>query len=513
MLIINELKCAIDSDEKAIKQKLCQKLKIKADELLSFEITKRSIDARKNLVYVYQIIFTAKNEKYLLNKPGIQRYQKPDISVTKVKSDKRPIIIGYGPSGIFAAYRLKQAGLNPIVFEKGGRIPQRVADVENFFKTGKLNPDSNIQFGEGGAGTFSDAKLTTRIKNPFIDYILDVFVQNGAKASIKIDAHPHIGTDEIRKVIKAITDYLIAEGVEFHFNEAVKEILIKDGQVQGVKTSKQTYLSPIVVLATGHSAYDIAKNLKQNNVAMTSKDLAIGFRVEHPQSLIDEHQYHNADYVEVLGHAEYFLRHQSKRGVYSFCMCPGGIVVPACSEENTIVTNGMSYANRGSGIANSAILAQVSKDEFGDDVLGGFDFLKTLEKQAYRITNSYKAPAMNIKDYLNDKLNPLIFKSSYPLATHLYNLNHFFSKEYNDAFKVALMAFDQKIPGFIDQGIMVAPETRSSSPIRVLRKEDGQSENTNGLYPCGEGSGYGGGIMSCAIDGIRIADKILKKLS
>lgn len=516
MLVINELKCPIDFDHNQIQKMLAHKYHFNLQELKSFEIIRRSIDARKDLKYVYQVLVELKNEDRLLKYPNVKKYQKLNLDPKHINNPKTVIIVGYGPSGIFAAHRLTKAGLRPIVFEKGKRIEQRVMDVDNFINHGIFNHDSNIQFGEGGAGTFSDAKLTTRIKNPMIDYILDTFIKHGASFDIKLDAHPHIGTDVIRKVITSITDELISENAIFHFEEAVVDFIIEDNQVKGVKTSQGEYYSDYVILAAGHSAYDIAKVLKSHDVKIFAKDLAIGFRVEHPQTLIDDNQYHDLKKADFLGHAEYFLRHTSKhgRGVYSFCMCPGGIVMPSNSDLKTIVTNGMSYSKRDSGIANSAILAQVSVEDFPyDDCLAGFDFLHHYEKKAYEISNSYKALAMNIKDYINGEINPLIFKSSYPLSTHLYDFNDFFDQKFNEAFKEALLVFDHQIKGFIDKGIMVGPETRSSSPIRILRDQDCMSVSHENLYPCGEGSGYGGGIISCALDGIRVADKILDKLS
>lgn len=514
MLLINEIKCPLEYSDDIIISKLSHKLKTGKSEIRSFKIIKRSIDARKEIMYVLQMIVDVKQENKYLKIPGVTRYIKEDLSTPKISKTIRPIIVGYGPSGIFASYRLVEAGLKPIIFEKGSRIAKRVKDVETFFEKGILNPNSNVQFGEGGAGTFSDAKLTTRIKNPFIDYILDIFVKNGADKTIKIDAHPHIGTDKIRNIITNITDEMIKKGAEFHFDEELKDLIIENDKVKGILTDKNTYYGDTVILATGHSAFETIKMLKNHQVAIKNKDFAIGFRVEHPQSIIDINQYGNINKVEILSHAEYFLRYQGNRGVYSFCMCPGGIVVPASSEEKTIVTNGMSYVKRDSGIANSAILVQVNSDDYdSEDVLSGFNLLHKYEEKAYQISGSYKALSMNIKDYMNNELNPLIFNSTYPLGTYLYNLNNFFNPKFNIDFKNAISHFDQKIKGFINDGIMVAPETRSSCPVRIERNESGQSVSTNGLYPCGEGSGYGGGIMSCAIDGIRIANKILDKLS
>jgi len=497
MLLINEIKLKLNEDESKLQELIEHKLKTKIN---SFEIKKKSLDARKEPIYVYSVLVDVDNEEKYIN-DKIKHYDVVDLSAPYKKRNKTAIIIGYGPSGIFAAYRLIEAGFNVVVFEKGKRIKQRQKDVELFFKEGILNPDSNIQFGEGGAGTFSDAKLTTRIKDKYIDYILDVFVKFGAKESIKYEHHPHIGTDVIRNVISNITDYLIEKGCEFHFEEEVKDFVIIGNTMVGVITSRNKYFADYILMGSGHSAYDTYVTLKDRGVYIEAKDMAIGFRVEHPQSLIDERQTNNL--IEEAN--EYLLRYKGDKGVYSFCMCPGGMVIPATSDLNAVVTNGMSYSKRDSGVANSAILIQVNKEEFND----GFIYLKMIEAQSYAYSNSYKALAQNIKDFMNNELNELIFESTYPLGTVLYNYNEFFSESDCKIVKEALLDFDKKIPGFIDKGIMVGPETRSSSPIRIVRDNNYESINTRHLYPMGEGSGYGGGIMSCALDGIRVSNIII----
>lgn len=498
MLLINELKLKLNDNEDKLKELIEKKLKAKIN---SFEIKKKSLDARKTPQYVYSVIVDIDNEDRYLNK-DIHKYVKENLKAEYINRDKTCIVVGYGPSGIFSAYRLIEAGYKVIVFDIGKRIKDREKDVERFFNEGILDKNSNVQFGEGGAGTFSDAKLTTRIKNKYIDYILDILVRHGAKKEIKYVNHAHIGTDKIRKVIENITDYLIEKGCIFHFSEKVNDIILDDNRkVKAVITDKDTYPCDYLLLGIGHSAHDTFRILHEKEVYIEKKDIALGFRVEHPQSLIDERQTNN-----LLNEAsEYFLSHKDEKGVYSFCMCPGGIVIPAMSQKNTIVTNGMSYANRDSGIANSAILIQIRANEFDD----GFTYLNNIEKQAYLYSNSYKALSQNIRDFMNNEVSELIFESTYPLNTVLYDFNNLFNE--NDAMilKRAFMDFDKKIPGFIDKGIMVGPETRSSCPVRIKRNDNGESVNTSGLYPMGEGAGYGGGIMSCALDGIRIANCII----
>ncbi len=511
MLLINNLKLSLDEDVSSLKEKISRRYHIPLKDIFSFRLHRRSLDARKDLHYICSVLIEVKNENRYLRYKDISRYEIKDLTAEKVDSDVRPIIIGYGPSGIFAAWRLSEAGLRPIVFERGKRVAEREKDIDDFFTHGIFSPSSNVAYGEGGAGTFSDAKLTTRVKDPFIPYITDIFTRHGAPERIAYDAHPHAGTDVMRKVIASITDDLISKGVEFHFEEGVKDFEIEDGAMRAVITDKGRYPSSFVLLGIGHSAYDTFKVLYEKGVHMIPKDTAVGFRVEHPQALLDENQY-GKDFPEILEASEYFLRYKDSRSVYSFCMCPGGYVVPSNSDEETIVTNGMSYADRGNRLGNSAILIQVPKELYGEGALAGFEYLRAMEQRAYSLSSTYKALSMNIKDYLQGEVHPLIFPSSYPLGTLLYDLNHFFSEEENAIFKRALENFDSKIEGFIEHGIMVAPETRASSPVRIPRKEDGCSESTSGLYPMGEGPGYGGGIMSCALDGIRTADRILNTL-
>lgn len=498
MLLINELKLKLNEDESKLKGLIEHKLKTKIN---SFEIKKKSLDARKEPIYVYSVLVGVDNEDKYVNK-YISKYIKEDLNPEYKVRDKKIIVIGYGPSGIFSAYRLTEAGYKVSVFERGKRINKRAKDVEKFFNEGILDENSNVQFGEGGAGTFSDAKLTTRIKDKYIDYILDVFVKHGCKESIKYEHHPHIGTDEIRKVIMNITDYLIGKGCDFHFEEGVEDFIIEDNEIKGIITNKDKYLSDYVLLGIGHSAYETISKLKEKGVYIESKDMAIGFRVEHPQSLIDKNQTNNLTNEP----SEYLLRYKDEKGVYSFCMCPGGFVIPAMSDSNTIVTNGMSYAARDSKIANSAILIQLPCSEFAD----GYEYLRKIENNAYNYSNSYKALSQNIKDFINNELNELKFKSTYPLGTVLYDFNNFFNELDLRIMKDALKYFDSKIPGFIEEGIMVGPETRSSSPVRIKRNELYESISTKHLYPMGEGAGYGGGIMSCALDGIRVSNIIIE---
>ena len=511
MLLIKELKLSLNENEEKLKELIKKRIHIRNDNF-SYKIYRKSLDSRKEISFTYQVLLTIENEDKYLNHKNVDKYIKPNLKTKKVKSNTRPIIIGYGPSGMFAAIRLIEAGIKPIIIEKGKRIKEREKDVDKFFNEGVLNPLSNVQFGEGGAGTFSDAKLVTRIKNPFIEYILDTFIKYGAKKEIRYEAHAHIGTDEIRKIIEKITNSLISQGAEFHFEEEVIDFNISNSKLNKVITNKNEYKSDICILSIGHSSFKTVKTLYDKGTKMEELDTAIGFRVEHKQSLIDNNQYHGIKSYK-LEPSEYFLRYKDDKSVFSFCMCPGGIIIPATSEEKRTLTNGMSYAKRDSGFANSAILIELNKKEYKKGTLSGFNYLKEIEEKAYKASNSYKALSCNIKDFINDELNALLFKSTYPLDTVLYDFNKLFNKEQCKTFKNALKYFDLKIPGFIENGIMVGPETRFSSPIRINRNNNLESINIKGLFPIGEGAGYGGGIMSCSLDGIRAANEVLNILN
>lgn len=510
VLLVDGIKRKRDEDISVIKTRLLKTLHIREKELISYKIDKVSLDARRDIEYIYRLKVNVKDEMRLINDKNVHLYKRYE-KIKKVKSALRPIVIGDGPSGMFCAYTLLEAGLRPLVFEKGKDVDERSKDVASFLNDGILIRTSNVQFGEGGAGTFSDAKLTTRIKDPYIEFISETFVKYGASDDILIESHPHIGSDKIIEIMRKMRKDMIEKGTSFHFEEAVKDIIIKDDRIVGVKTDKDIYHSDYIILAIGHSAIDSFKMLIDKGVYTERKDIAVGFRVEHPQDLIDDNQYNGH---KIDRHAEYFLRYRANdRGVYSFCMCPGGYIIPSSAEPNTICTNGMSFSKRDNQYANSAILCQLFTSDTGDDLYSSYRYLDNLEKKAYALSNSYRAPSQNIKDYLAGRVSPLIFSSTYALGTYEYDLNAFFDDQLNDAFKKALINFDHKIKGFIANGIMVAPETRSSSPFRVKRGQDMQSVSHRGLYPIGEGAGYAGGIMSSALDGVKCALKIIETIA
>ena len=511
MLKISNLKVNLE-DKGNLKKIVAKKLKVKEESILELIILKESIDARKEVTLVYSLAIKINNPKSYLKYDNTSIYAPYKYDFTKIESEKTVNIVGYGPSGILAAYMLAKSNIKVNVFERGSIVESRSKQVDDFWHNNNLNTESNVQFGEGGAGTFSDGKLTTRIKDPRINLILDLFVSNGANKNITYEGYPHIGSDELKKILINIRKELIKLNVSFYFDTKVTNLITKDNKVIGVIANELEYYSDKTILAIGHSSFDTIENLAKQNLYIEPKDFAIGVRVEHPQDLINKNQYKEHYNHESLSAASYRLTHLSKEnvGIYSFCMCPGGYVVNSSSDLNTIVTNGMSNSKRDNIYANSAILVQIPKKLFyKGSIFDGINFQKYYESKAYNLSNSYKAPAMNIKDYLENKVTPLIFKSSYLPETVTYNLNNYFDDYINQALKSAFYDFDKKIKGFIDNGIMIAPETRSSCTFRINRNKELESVSHLNLYPIGEGAGYAGGIISSALDGIKTAEKII----
>ena len=502
-------------------------LKIKESDLLSYTIFKQSIDARRRdrLDFVYTVDVAVENEAAILAKKlpnvieaPVVAYEYPTMGEKELT--KRPVIVGFGPAGMFAALVLAEMGYRPIVVERGGAVEDRVLAIENFWKEGKLNPESNVQFGEGGAGTFSDGKLTTRVKDLRGRKVLDAFVEAGGPADILYTAHPHMGTDIIRHVVKNIREKIIALGGEVRFNTRVNEFLIENGQISGVKVSGGDVIeSNHVIVAIGHSARDTFYALHDKGVDMTAKPFAVGVRVEHPQTLIDKAQYKEFAGHKRLGAAEYRLTHTASngRGVYTFCMCPGGVVVPSSSEKGRLVTNGMSYHARNEENANSAILVQVQPSDFGSDhPLAGVEFQRRLEEKAFGMGgSSYVAPAQLVGDFLNRRVSKTIgsVTPSYAIGVKLTNLHKLLPDYVADAMVEGIQAFDRKLRGFaMADAVMTGVESRSSSPVRIERHPDElHSINVTGLYPAGEGAGFAGGIVSAGIDGIKCAEAIIKQ--
>lgn len=522
MIRLNQIKLDIFENKELIKNKIAKKLRISKDEIIEYKIFKESIDARrKKIKFNYAVDVVLKNEKKILKKGHFKK--SPDYTYKNVQErrDKNNpiIIVGAGPSGLFAALTLASQGYKPMVVEQGEPVEKRVKSIEKFWKEGILNEYSNVQFGEGGAGTFSDGKLTTRIKDPRCRRVLETFIKAGAPDEIIYKNKPHIGTDHLRRVIINIRKEIISLGGTFHFNSKVTDIVMKDDEINGVLLEDgEVMKASDIILALGHSSRDLFEKLYEHKVAIESKPFAIGVRIEHPQKMIDMNQYGNAMVRSKLGAAEYKLTYQSEdRGVYSFCMCPGGEVVAASSEKNTVVTNGMSHYKRNKDNANAAILVTVKPEDYGtQSPLDGMYFQRRLEEKAFIMGGeNYYAPATRLNEYLELNIEDYKIKinPSYTPGVKYVDFNKLFPEFVNQSIKEALLYFDQKISGFArPDAILTGVETRSSSPVRIIRdKESYESINTKGLYPCGEGAGYAGGIMSSAVDGIKVAEKVISR--
>jgi len=522
MIRIPEIRLSLEQNESLLKKEIARKLHIPEESVYSYKIFRKSIDARKknDIQFVYAIDVEVNYEDNLLKryaKKGIVKSPELKYEFEKVAPQKftRPIIVGLGPAGLFAGLSLAQMGFRPIILERGKSVDERAIDVDLFWNTGKLNTESNVQFGEGGAGTFSDGKLTTLIKDPRSRKVLEGFVAAGAPEEILYINKPHIGTDILRGVVKNIRDTIISLGGEVRFNSKVTDVLIEDNKITGVKINDEEILnSDKVILALGHSARDTFHMLYDNGLDIKQKGFSIGVRIEHPQSLINENQYGNFANHEKLGAADYKLsgHFDSGRSAYTFCMCPGGMVVAAASEENMVVTNGMSEHARDKENANSALLVGVTPEDYGSDhPLAGIEFQRKWERLAYTAGGSnYKAPSQRVGDFLegisskeHGETNP-----TYTPGVNMTDLKQCLPDYVTDTLKEALILFDKKIKGFANpDAIMTGVETRSSSPIRIQRDENLQS-NIRGIYPIGEGAGYAGGIISAAVDGIRAAEEV-----
>lgn len=520
MIRANQVKVPVGSNEAEVKNALIKKYRLSDRDLNYFKIFRESIDARKGRIQMsYTVDFTTGFDDKLLKKfkdlatTKNMKYKYPE---RKNMNKKRPIVIGFGPAGMFSALLLAEMGMKPIVLERGEAVDERTLSVEKFWKTGVLNPNSNVQFGEGGAGTFSDGKLTTRIKDLRARKVLEYLVEFGAPESILIKQKPHIGTDILKVVVKNLREKIIALGGEVRFNNDVTDLIIGHGLIEGVIVNGERLMGDHVVLAIGHSSRKMFEHLHESGIGLTPKPFAVGVRIEHKQSLINKSQYGDESLANVLGAAEYKLTHTTEkgRGVYSFCMCPGGFVVASSSEEGGVVTNGMSEYKRNQANANSALLVSVTPEDFdGDHPLKGMYFQRSLEQKAYLMGGSnYFAPMMTVGAFLKGEFKMGEVEASYKPGVSYTNFFELFPGFINESLVSALKYFDKRIKGFAsDDAIMTAVESRSSSPVRINRDQETlESVNVAGLYPCGEGAGYAGGIVSSAVDGLRVAEKIIE---
>jgi len=526
MLRLTEIKLPLDHPQHAIHDAIIKRLGIRVDELKGFTLFRRGYDARKPsaIMFIYTLDVEVANEaKVLLRfKNDLHVKVAPDTSYHPVAIApkglaERPVVIGTGPCGLFAGLILAQMGFHPIILERGKEVRERTKDTWGLWRKHELNPESNVQFGEGGAGTFSDGKLYSQVKDPkhYSRKVLKEFILAGAPPEIEYVSKPHIGTFRLVGMVEVMRAKIIELGGEVRFQSRVSDIEIDNGQVHGVTLANGDHIATRhVVLAVGHSARDTVEMLHQRGVYMEAKPFSIGFRIEHPQSLIDAARFGRNAGNPLLGAADYKLVHHASNGrsVYSFCMCPGGTVVAATSEEGRVVTNGMSQYSRNERNANSGIVVGITPADYPDGPLAGIAFQRQWESRAYVLGGSnYNAPAQLVGDFIaqrpSTKLGEVL--PSYTPGVTLGDLSTALPDYVIEAVREALPAFEKSIKGFsMHDAILTGVETRTSSPVSIKRDDSYQSLNTKGLYPAGEGAGYAGGIMSAAIDGIEVAEAV-----
>lgn len=504
--IINNITVPLETTKEELVSIAIKKSGLSKNSITGYKINKRSVDARRKKVqFNYSIsLFTENDED-----KNIDETLKKGTKIL----EKRPVIIGTGPAGLFCAYVLAKNGYKPLVFERGKRVEERVKSITLLNQKGTLDTQTNIQFGEGGAGTFSDGKLTTRIGSEYCSKVLDIFTDFGAPDEIQYFAKPHIGTDILRDVVVNIRNEIIRLGGDVYFENILEDIVVKNGKVDSVKVNNEYIGCKVLVLAIGHSARDTYYMLSSKGVFMEPKAFAVGVRIEHLQSYIDKTQYGDFAGHPMLGAADYALRYNGpERSCFSFCMCPGGYVVGAMSEEDTVVTNGMSNHSRDGVNSNSALVVNVNQNDY-KGLFGGIELQRQMEKAAFDKSHPYYAPVQNTQDFLSNRLssntkNPV---PTYPVGYVETDINKILPDFVARTLHDALPYFDTRMKNYTQNSVITGVETRTSAPVRITRGEDMQSINIKGLYPIGEGAGYAGGIMSAAVDGIKAAEKIISE--
>ena len=520
-LIVSSISLPINVQEDEAVTEAIRQTHVFSEELVNSYIVKKSVDARKNndIRFVYTVALELSSDEKMAAKrakrDNVKYREKTSFVINPTRTLlNRPVVVGFGPAGMFAGLLLAKYGYAPIIIERGADVETRIKDVEGFWKGEKLNTESNVQFGEGGAGTFSDGKLTTRISDEFCDFVLKTFVDNGAPQEILYKAKPHIGTDNLRRVVKSIREEIIRLGGEVRFNTKMTEIKIENSAVTVVKTDKGDIETSNVVLAIGHSARDTFEMLLKKGIVLEPKPFSVGVRVEHLQEDINKGLYNTFYDDPRLPKGEYQLSfRKDNRAVYTFCMCPGGVVVPSASEEETVVTNGMSEYSRDGKNANSAVVVSVDGTDFGHNPMDAIAFQRRLEQLAFKEGgNDYKAPAQTLEGFFSNKKQLSLNRvtPTYAIGTKAADFNEIFPPQITEMLKIGFKVFDRRIRGFAaNDTVITGVETRTSSPVRITRNDNYEALGIRGLYPCAEGAGYAGGIVSAAVDGIRVAKAIM----
>ena len=531
--IIANLNVGLDENDTSVQARLATQLGIQTSDILSLTRVRKALDARKKLdihfVCSYEFALASPLPDKLVNDPTMQlrsieasALDAPALPV-KQADDRHAIVVGAGPAGLFTALELAESGMRVTLLERGQPVESRMRDIGRLRSRGELNPESNLCFGEGGAGTYTDGKLYTRIKSPLVRNVLHTFVRFGAAHDILIDAHPHLGTDRLVRIVRNMRGHLESLGVDYRFGARVDALLTTEDRVCGVRLEDGTEIDgECVVLAIGHSARDTYEHLHTLGIHLEAKAFAVGVRAEHPQALIDSIQFGAKAGHTALGAAEYAATHQvtdeylGKRGVYSFCMCPGGLIVPSPTEEGGMAVNGMSNAKRSGEFANSGLVVQVTPEDIerhgiAAHPLSGVHFQREIERATFKMTGSqYAAPAMRLTDFVNRKASGTLANCRFKPAVIPADLWELLPKWVASPLAEGIKGFDRRMRGYVtDEANLLASETRTSSPVHISRDDSMQSVSLSGLDPVGEGAGYAGGIVSAAVDGLKAAEKIL----